>query len=140
MGMYTEFHLNVELRQDTPDDVVVILQYMVDHDEHKERPRTPDHPLFRMERWKWMLLCDSYYFAADTHSTLSLDYGTYYLCIRCNLKNYEGEIEAFIDWLRPYVAEHRGFSGFLRYEEARDPTLIYLAEAAPHDVTVETLS
>lgn len=91
MGMYTELHLNVELKRDVPESVLAVLRHMVADDEG-EPPALPDHPLFATERWRYMLQFDSYYFPADTHSTLRLDdiSHTWYLCVRCNLKNYGG--------------------------------------------------
>ena len=78
-----------------------------------------------------MLNSDSYYFAADTHSTLRYDNigQCYYLCIRCNLKNYSNEIEKFVDWVMPYIrAYEEDFLGFSRYENTEQPTLIYMKE------------
>ena len=75
-----------------------------------------------------MLLCDSYYFKADTHSTLRYDEisETWFLCVRCNVKNYQNEIEKFVDWILPYCDTLPGdFLGFSRYEETEKPTLIY---------------
>jgi hypothetical protein len=126
MGMYTELHFNSELKKDTPKEVIELLKFMVG--EGKESGNLPDDPLFKSERWKFMLQCDSYYFDADTHSTLRLDdiSGSYYLCIRCNLKNYDSEIKKFIEWIKPYLNKTKGeFLGFYRYEEDETPTLIY---------------
>lgn len=125
IGMYTEFHFNATLA-DPPPRVVEMLQYML-ATEKGSRSDRPGHPLFKTTRWSWMLTSDSYYFSADTHSTLRWDDigRDYRLCIRCNLKNYDGEIEQFIDWIMPYVAAEPGeFLGFYRHEEAEDPTLI----------------
>lgn len=126
MGMYTELHFNAELRKDTPPAVIEVLQFMLSG-EGQEAFTPPEHSLFKTSRWPVMLRMDSYYFAADTHSTLRLDdiAGQYALCIRCNLKNYDGEIEAFVDWIDPYVDAFEGaFLGFSRYEETEDPVLI----------------
>ncbi|KKL69796.1 hypothetical protein LCGC14_2111370, partial [marine sediment metagenome] len=116
MGMFTELHFNVELRKDTPKEVIEMLKYMTKDKPAKLNPDvTIDHPLFKTDRWRFMLVCDSYYFNADTHTTLRFDKisNTYYLCIRCNLKNYDSEIEKFIDWIRPYLADFAGdFLGF----------------------------
>jgi hypothetical protein len=125
MGMYTELHYNAELRKDVPTQVLDALRWMLG--ELDQPVDLPDHPLFKMTRAGFMLRCDSYYFAADTHSTLRLDDidKQYRICIRCNLKNYEGEIEAFCDWIDPYVDAYDGdFLGFSRYEESEDPELI----------------
>ena len=128
MGMYTEFHFNAELKENTPKTVINTLSHMV-----KGEDTDPlDHSLFKTSRWKSMLTCDSYYFAADTHSTLRYDASSrrYYLCIRCNLKNYDSEIEAFVDWIMPYVAGEDGdFLGFYRCEDTQVPMGIYLQKA-----------
>jgi len=125
MGMYTEIHFNSELKPKLNENVVDILQYMLDH---KNEPALPDHEFFRCDRWRSLFTCDSYYFDADTNSTLRFDEisNAYYLCVRANLKNYSHEIEKFIDWIMPYLAKQEGeFLGFYRYEESEQPTLIY---------------
>lgn len=127
MGMYTELHFNSALKPDVPTPVLEILNYMLGTDEFGPKA-LPDHPLFATQRWSVMLHCDSYYFDADTVSTLRYDEiaKQHYLCIRCNLKNYDDEIEKFIDWIMPYLGKQPGdFLGFHRYEEAEEPTLIY---------------
>ena len=125
MGMYTEFHYNAELKRDIPDDVRAVLDFMVGN--RDDEPATPDHPLFGDTRWRFMLRCDSYYFDADTNSTLRDDrQGGAYLCIRCNLKSYGDEIKKFCEWVRPYIDKYEGeFLGFSRYEETETPTLIF---------------
>lgn len=128
MGMYTELHFNAELRKDVPSDVLAILNYMLEAGPGAPPPPLPEHALFKTQRWPVMLRTDSYYFAADTHSTLRHDEigECYYLCIRCNLKNYDEEIEKFVDWIDPYLEAFEGdFLGFSRYEETETPTLIY---------------
>lgn len=131
MGMYTEFHFNAEVQDD--DDVLAVLRYMVD--DGPEPAPLPNHLLFSTGRWRRMLRGDSYYFDADTHSTLRADYqGGQYLCIRCNLKNYDGEIEKFIDWITPHLKKHEGdFLGFYRYEETEQPTLIHHSPASTQE-------
>jgi hypothetical protein len=126
MGMYTELVYNSELKTDIPKSVIDIINYMLGDRESK--PETPDHELFHTTRWDFMLTCDSYYFDADTNSTLRFDEisGTYYLNIRCNFKNYDGEIDLFIDWIRPYIDKFEGeLLGFYRFETSEDPTIIY---------------
>ena len=124
MGMYTEFYFNAELKHDTPDDVVAMLRFMLGTS--ADKPPLPDDPLFSTERWRYMLMCDSAYFDADTHSTLRADHNTHFLCIRCNLKNYDHEIQHFVSWISPYLEKDEGdFLGFSRYEETEQPTLIF---------------
>lgn len=128
MGMYTEFHFNTELKNNVPENIINILKYMVG-DIENEPELKPKHKLFSTPRWAFMLRCESYYFDADTHSTLRFDNisKSYYLCIRCNLKNYSSEIENFIEWIKPYLNKADGaFLGFYRYEETENPVLIYM--------------
>jgi hypothetical protein len=123
MGMYTELHYNVELRKAVPAKVIEVLKYMLDNDEPCEGK--PNHPLFVTDRWPVMLRMSSAYFPARTHSELFEEYGQWHLGVRCNLKNYCGEIEKFIDWLDPYVEAFEGdFLGFHRYEESEEPVVI----------------
>ena len=126
MGMYTELVLGVDLRSDTPNEVVDTLTYMLAIDQEDLTPIIPDHELFQTDRWEVMLRCGSSYFDGGTHSEMSYDkYGRVWrISIRCNLKNYSSEIEKFINWISPYVST-RGFAGYSRYEEEREPTLIY---------------
>lgn len=130
MGMYTEFHFNVKLKTNVDSKILATLEFMLSGLSNKcdLSFKTPDHELFETDRWRYMLRCNSYYFPADTHSTLRHDdiRKNYHLCIRCNLKNYSGEIEKFIDWIKPHIDAFDGdFLGFSRYEETDDPTLIH---------------
>ncbi|MCA1800256.1 MAG: hypothetical protein LC650_03090, partial [Actinobacteria bacterium] len=62
----------------------------------------------------------------ETSSSLNYDdIGGWFLTIRCNLKDYDDEIEKFIDWITPYT-DSTGFVGYKRYEQDEEPTLIYL--------------
>ena len=125
MGMYTELHLNVELKKDIPNDITETLKCMIGESNKEIKPKK-EHPLFLTHGWKYMLQMDSYYFDADTKSSLRFDdiSKSYYFNTQCNLKNYNNEIEKFIDWIKPYV-ETKGFWGFSRYEEEDTPTLIF---------------
>lgn len=128
--MYTEFHFNVELKKDLPYEVSDVLDYMVGNtSEFTIMP--PDHPLFYSGRWEYMLRCDSAYFPHEPASSFYTEYydNSPFLNVRCNFKNYNDEIEKFLNWIAPYVDDHNdNFLGFYRYEEAEEPTLIYLSD------------
>ena len=127
MGMYTELVMACKLKKNAPEDVVETLKYMVGDSEYLAA--IPTHDLFKTDRWKFMLRCDSYYFDGDTNSTFRYDdiRKSYVLTIRCNLKNYCDEIEEFLNWIVPY-SNTNGFVGYSRYEESETPTLIYFNE------------
>lgn len=126
MGMYTEFHFNSELKTDTPQQIIDLLNSMINFD--KRCKILPNHPLFKTARWFSMLVSASYYFDACTNTTLQFDEisDAYFLCIRCNLKNYDNEIQKFVDWISPYLKkEEKEFLGFMRQETEETPTLIF---------------
>lgn len=126
MGMYTELVCSFRLRKDVPAEVIEMLTYMATGE--GDQPNTLDHPLFSTDRWHVMLMMDSYCFDGDTCSTVRFDDITrcHMVSIRCNLKNYCGEIDKFIDWLTPHIDASEGeFLGHKRYEEDDNPTLLY---------------
>lgn len=125
MGMYTELVLCTSIKDDK--EVIQILQYM-GQDEWPEDFVKPDHKLFNLHRHQYMLRCCSYYFTPTTVFKLEQDDMTKEWClvVRCDLKNYENEIESFVDWLSPYIADHYGqMIGYSRYEECDKPTILY---------------
>ena len=125
MGMYTELNIGVNLAPDTPENVIAILKYMTG-DETQLNFTTPNHPLFTTEQWEIMLCCRSCYFAGVEGSFMEKDniLGQWKLSIRCSLKNYDSEIQKFMDFIQPYLDTY-GFLGYMRYEEYAYPTLIY---------------
>lgn len=126
MGMYTELVLGVELRNDCGKEVLDVLKYMTGEIDTIDIKF--DHPLFKTDRWRYMLQCGSAYFDGQPDSKLCVEnLGThkyYYLNVRCNFKNYCNEIDLFLDWLSQHM-KTQGFIGYHRYEEYDDPTLIY---------------
>ncbi len=130
MGMYTELVCAFELTEETPRHIIETLEFMCG--QREDHPNElPDHKLFSEEtRWKWMLQSDSCYFDGKTHSEIVNDtvIGVCYVTIRCNLKNYDDEIENFIDWVSPYIRKDYDhyFIGYERYEENKKPTLLFV--------------
>ena len=133
MGMYTE--LNIAVRLKLPDNALKILEFMTEQSENQDF-ELPVHPLFDLEtnRWEYMLCCDSASFPHTTYSFLENekyfaeeDTSQCVLNVRCDLKNYNDEIENFLDWIYQYSMT-KGFIGYMRYEEDEDPTLIYFTD------------
>lgn len=134
MGMYTE--LNVSMNLELDRNTLELLKVMVGEREMGADIRLPDDSLFkaRTQRWDFMLMSDSFYFDHTAGSSLvnkkswaEKDDMERILNVRCDLKNYEDEIELFLKWIYNY-ATTRGFVGYMRYEEDRDPTLIYFTD------------
>lgn len=126
MGMYTEINICFDLIENAPKDVVAILHYLIDDKTIIPFISFPEHDFFKCDRWDMIACSDSYYFDGSTNSKIVFDdiSKTWKINIRANLKNYDSEIEKFLNWLEPYI-DTKGFVGYTRYEESEDPTLIY---------------
>lgn len=128
MGMYTELYLGTKLRGDTPAEVFSLIERAIGG--MSENWDLPDHPFFKCERWS-CIFCGggSYYFEAPCFQKLfdpdPICNGARQLLIVVNLKNYDQEIQHFLDWISPYIDEG-GHVGHMRYEEDEVPTLLHL--------------
>ncbi len=127
MGMYTELYLGTKLRGDTPPEVFALIDAML----HGEDPKSlPSHPFFACKRWRQLFSGGgSYYFEAPCFRRLfdadPICEGARQLLIVVNLKNYDQEIQHFLDWISPYI-DKGGHVGHMRYEEEDVPTLLEL--------------
>jgi hypothetical protein len=128
MGMYTELYMSASLRRDTPEIVKNVILYMFNRSTKKPE-ELPEHPFFESQRWYILGSCSSYDFSAFALSkAIDDDIGrAVYFTTRSDLKNYDNEIALFIDFIKPYI-EYEGHIGHYRYEEDREPTLIYNGE------------
>lgn len=129
MVMYTQLVLGVDLVKDVPEEVVRILKYMCGQKEDQFET-LPDHPLFKCKGWSYILNYTSSYFQGNTDSKVYYHnyYGENYysLNVRCNFKNYEDELEHFLNWLSPYVKTTDKVIGYSLHETERLPTWIKL--------------
>jgi hypothetical protein len=124
--MYTELVISTRVKDDPV--AVEVLKFMTGRG---EVPLTlPEHPLFSADRWQWMLTCSSYYFTPRSMCLFEFDKIGRDWCFisRSDFKNYGDEIAKFIDWLRPYLSDPDEMIGYYRYEESREPTIIYSTE------------
>lgn len=127
MGMYTELIFGASLKSDTPKIVIESLKYMIG--ETKKKPK--DFPLPN-GRCEWLFRGSSYYFGVSSAvSKIWKDdiSGEYIISTRSNIKNYEGEIETFLEWIKPYIESgsgERDMYAIVIYEEQSEPTVYYL--------------
>lgn len=140
MGMYTELVLKCDLIRDLPDDVVNILIFLFDMRNTEIQDAnmlvTPDHAFFKTVRWRMIGRCSSVYHIPETFSYFKKE--NRYLFTRCDLKNYDNEIDLFMQWLDPYLDHNPGeFLGWVWYEEYDSPTFIYKAGDSLEEVIDE---
>lgn len=125
--MYTELIFGVKLKKETPKDVIETLRYMLG-----EVPEKPESFPFQDGRGEWLFQSASYYFGISTPSnSIWLDKITncWHISTRSNIKNYEFEIELFLEWIKPHIDSGSGYRdmyAIVIYEESDEPTIYYL--------------
>lgn len=119
MGMYTEVFVNTDLKPNTPKQVIDVLRAMCHLDDSAEcldgKP----------QRWPYMFNNGSYYTPLTQCASLTYDEiaGHWSIIAKGDIKNYEDEIEQFFEFIKPWCSTE--FIGYMRYEEDREPTLVY---------------
>jgi hypothetical protein len=119
MGTYTEILIKTSVTKILPADVEAVLQYLFNDGDAPGK--LPAHPFFECGRWRMIGRCSSYYHIPWSTSR----YAEERLFSRSDLKNYDGEVNKFFDWLMPYIDEPEGKCvGYSWHEEADAPALI----------------
>ena len=119
------------MKKSVDDNVINIIKYMLGMDDVElEDLEIPSHSLFTTGRWHYMLRSSSYYHIPYTVKLLEYDNisENYYLVVRSDFKNYQGEIGKFFDWITPYVEKDgdKTFIWYSLYEEDDEPKLYYV--------------
>jgi hypothetical protein len=120
MGMYTEIFVNVNLKKETPDEVLNVLRAMCFEGDEEHLKGFPI-------RWDRLFSDGSYYTPRTSCASLKWDRisEAWSLLGKGDIKNYEREIEQFFDWIMPWVDASPGeFIGYKRYEDSDLPTLV----------------
>jgi hypothetical protein len=126
MGMYTELIFGARLKENTPNEVIETLKFMIGETEVK-----PEGFPFPDGRCEWLFQGGSYYFAV--HKAVSKMYyddiaKAWTVSTRSNIKNYEGEIEQFLEWIKPHIdsgSGNREMYAVVTYEDG-EPRMFYL--------------
>ena len=128
MGMYTELLLKCEVNEKKMHGADLDYFRFITG-QTKECPQNfPDHEFFTKDRCKFMFTHSSFYH----HPSPIMSYCDGYLFCRIDIKNYEGEIEAFLDWILPVIAMN-GYDtqGWIWPEYADNPTLLQIDWETP---------
>jgi len=126
MGMYTEIYVNVDLKEETPQEIIDTLSQLC------EGLRPSGFP-----KRSGLLFNNGSYYTPFTY-VRSLTYDEisrqWSFLGKGDLKNYSGEVEHFFSWLMPWVDGSPGdFVGYHRYEEDQKPTLVFIPEEKMSD-------
>jgi hypothetical protein len=135
MGMYTELIFGAELKLETPPEVIAMLQLLVEGVPRGIEPELlPEHPFFKCTRWDCLFTMGSSYFGvkAPVNKMWQDEYNhKWIVSTRSNLKDYDGEIKKFLDWIYPYVESGSGeceVYAMVTYEENEFPSIYMLRE------------
>jgi hypothetical protein len=123
--MYTEIYVNVDLKTETPPEIIEVLKAICGDGDESALEGKPG-------RWCMLFNSGSYYTPNTSCKNLTYDKigNRWSLLGKGDIKNYEREIEQFFEWLSPWIdAEEGDFIGYTRYEEISTPTLVLLANA-----------
>jgi len=131
--MYTELILGCRLKKSTPIEVIDTIKWLISDNTGTQPPNT-NHPDLENNRISWMFMSSgSYYFGVRT-GYVEFEYDeiaeSYRLQARFNIKNYCKEIETFLAWLKPCIAQGSGNKNMyavVTYEEG-EPELFFIGE------------
>jgi hypothetical protein len=118
MGMYTDYALKFSIKKESEDfDLIMsVMEHMMGS--RKVLTRTPDHPLFKTVRWDIMANSGRSFKKKDEH------FGNVDFMLIGEFKNYEAEIDKFIDWITPYLYDN--LTGYSHYEGASFSTAYFV--------------
>jgi len=128
MGMYTELVLGCSIKNNP--EIITAIHWLLDNS--KNKTNCPSI-LPQGGRIDWMFNSSgSCYFGGPSgihHFKYDTISDCYRFSARFNIKNYDEEIQKFLEWLRPFIDQGSGSRGWyaaVTYEEADEPTLFYL--------------
>lgn len=125
MGMYTELVFQGYTKHDLPQETQELFYYFFNEDSSELIGdfKTPDHEFFQCDRWRQIGRMSSYYFIPFALRNMTEHVRSNegnYVFLRCDLKNYNSEIEKFLDWIKPYMEK---CWGYYWYEEDESPVI-----------------
>jgi hypothetical protein len=137
MGNYTELKFKAKLKQDTPENVVNILKRVINerdlgHDkvffdtEDVFKPEL-DHPFFKCERW-YMLFLSTNFDNEMQGGRFYEENGRWIISLHTEFKNYDGEIDYFFEWIKPFIAgrKEKQYVGYWRGENMDSQCNLYV--------------
>lgn len=137
MGTYTELKFRAKLKEQTPKEVVDLLNRVINekdlgHD--KQMFNTSDvfvpeldHEFFKCERWYMLFL--------STNWDYTMQGGKFYeekdrwvIDLHTEFKNYNDEINQFVDWISPFIAgrKKKEYLGYWQNEMSSTQVNIYI--------------
>lgn len=127
MGFYTELKFDAKLLRSTPIEIILLLESLINlQDSSIPDASFIDHEFFDCTSWYKIFLPSQ--FLETQENTLDFQNGRYIISIHSEFKNYDQEIEKFVDWIKPYVIgrKKKQYVGYFRNENSNNKTNIYI--------------
>lgn len=137
MGHYTRFNCNITLKKDTPELIIDFFKrVLIDRDlghnkvmfssEDVFKPEF-EHEFFKCDRWYMMLLSNNWD-NTIRGSKIYFKNNYWHIGIDSEFKNYDNEIDKFIDWITPYIVgrKKKQYLGYYKPESIREQINIYI--------------
>jgi hypothetical protein len=126
MGMYTEFYFRANLKDGPVTDW---LERQITGEEWFETG-FDDHEFFTLLRWSHVFTGGGAVYQESRQAVFRRKGSPFIydnkLVVASSLKNYGGEIEAFIEWIGPHLDMPKGdFLGYSLYEDTHDDNRNY---------------
>jgi hypothetical protein len=138
MGYYTSLKFKAKLKHDIPEEVLGILKRVLIEKclvpSYKKLFNSQDvfkvdikHPFFQCERWFAVFLftnCDN----SKKGGKLYQKNDSWIIDLDTEFKNYDDEIENFLDWISPFIAgrKKKQYVGFYQGEDSDSQVNLYI--------------
>ena len=129
MGTYTEIIFGARLKKSTPKNIIDTLRFVANGPTqtiHEEDPVIVyDKELIEKYNLYYVMRSASYYFGVcEPVSKMWFNEiaGEWVLSFRANCKNYDGKLEEFVEWIKPYIKSGTGYEdiyAIITVEEGR---------------------
>jgi hypothetical protein len=136
MGSYTELQCKIKLRKDTPENIIYLLKRVIingDLGHDKSLFKTEDvfkpelnHKFFECDRWYMLFLSTNW---SDIQGGKFYQQGGYWVIdLHTEFKNYDSEIDNFIDWITPFIVgrKKKQYVGWSKHEAMNQRDNIYI--------------
>ncbi|WP_196888826.1 hypothetical protein [Aureivirga sp. CE67] len=125
MGTYTELIFGARLKDETPKKVINSIKKLLG-EEVSNAELDENFP----SKCSYLIGCSAYFGVSDPVNKFYYDSG-WVLSLRFNTKNYDNEIEFFLEWIKPYIyyaSGERNMYAIVISEYCTEPTIYYLNE------------
>jgi len=137
MGYYTELKFKATLKENTPPEIINLLKRVIIEGDlgigdavffSSDEVFKPefDHKFLKCERWYMMLISND--FGTTNGSKMFQQNGLWIIDLHTSFKNYDQEIDHFVNWISPYIIGHKKkkYVGWWRGEEMNYQINIYI--------------